>query len=38
VAVSTPVEVDTAEARARLRRALGALGKIGARLEEAGRS
>ena len=38
VAVSTPVDVDMREARARLRRALGALGTITARLEQAGRS
>ena len=38
VAVSTPVVVDANEARVRLRRALGALGDIGARLEKASRS
>jgi EpsI family protein len=38
VAVSTPVDVDNGEVRARLRRALGALGGIAARLEEARRS
>lgn len=38
LAVSTPVDVDTDEARARLRRALGALGAITGRLKEVGRS
>jgi EpsI family protein len=38
VAVSTPVDVENGEVRARLRRALGALGGIAARLEEARRS
>lgn len=38
LAVSTPVDVDTGEARARLRLALGALGAIAARLDEVGRS
>jgi len=38
LAVSTPVDVDTDEARARLRRALRALGAITTRLNEASRS
>lgn len=38
LAVSTRVDVDTGEARARLRRALSALGAITARLDKAGRS
>jgi exosortase A len=38
LAMSTQVDVDTGEARARLRRALGALGAITARLDQAGRS
>jgi exosortase A len=38
VAVSTPVNVDPGEARARLRRALAALGGIVTRLEKAGQS
>ena len=38
LAVSTPVDADTGEARGRLRRALGVLGAITARLDEVGRS
>ena len=38
VAVSTPVDVDKGEARARLRRALAALGTLTARLEQSGRN
>ena len=38
LAVSTRVDVDTGEARARLRRALGVLGAITARLDKVGRS
>jgi exosortase A len=38
VAVSTPVNIDKAEARERLRRALAALGAIATRLEAAGRN
>lgn len=38
LAVSTPVDADTDEARARLRRAFGALSAISARLDEVGRS
>jgi exosortase A len=38
LAVSTPVDADTDEARARLRRALGALGAISVRLDAVSRS